>query len=129
MKIKSDSILPICGITALAGGILNGLLGTGVGVIFTFLFSLIYAKDEKKEKKDVFASCLISTLPVCLISAFTYAKNDISVLTHTKGFLPGAVLGGLCGAILLDKVKNSFLKKLFAAVIGISGIIMIWKAW
>ena len=128
MKIKSDSILPLCGITALAGGILNGLIGTGVGVIFTFLFSLIYAKDEKKEKKDVFASCLVATLPVCLISAFMYAKNDIGVLMHVKSFLPGAILGGLCGAKLLDIAKNSFLKKLFAGIIGISGIIMIWKA-
>lgn len=128
MKIKSDIIVPLCGITALFGGILNGMLGTGAGMIFAFIYSVLYARDEKKQRKDVFASCLVSTLPVCLISAFTYVKTDPAVFTHARGFLFPALLGGICGAFLLDKAKNSMLKKLFSAVLGVSGIIMIFKA-
>ncbi len=128
MKIKNDAVIPICGIISVLGGILNGLIGTGAGIIYVFLFSVLYQRDEKKQKKDVFASCLLTTLPVSLISSFIYAKSFFSLSKEMLFIIPSAALGGLCGAHLLDKIKNGTLVKIFAVLTGISGIIMIWRA-
>ena len=128
MKIKNDAILPLCGIMSVFGGILNGLIGTGAGIVYVFLFSLLYANDEKKEKKDVFASCLISTLPVSLISSFIYAKSYFSINKDMLFLIPSAALGGVCGAYFLSRIKNKLLVKIFAVLTGISGVIMICKA-
>lgn len=128
MKIKNDALIPLCGIVSIFGGILNGVLGTGAGIVYTFLFSLLYSRSKEFEKKDVFASCLLTTLPVCAVSAFTYLKEDFSLFTSSLPFLPFAVIGGAVGGILLDKINNSLLVKIFALITGISGGIMIWKA-
>jgi uncharacterized membrane protein YfcA len=128
MKIKNNSLIPLCGITAIFGGMLNGIIGTGAGIVYTFLFSLLYSGDGKYEKKDIFASCLITTLPVCAMSFSAYLKNDISILYSSLPLLPAALLGGIVGGILLDKVKNGVLIKIFALITAISGGLMIWKA-
>lgn len=128
MKIKNDSLLPLCGVIAVLGGILNGILGTGAGIVYTFLFSLLYKRQAKYEKKDVFASCLITTLPVCVMSFSAYVKSDISVFSSALPLLPFALFGGFTGGFLLDKINNSVLVKIFAVITGISGGIMIWKA-
>ncbi len=128
MKIKINTILPLFGMAAFFGGILNGTLGTGAGIIFTFLFSLLYEKDENKQKKDVFASCLVSTLPVCLISAFMYSKSNPSLLNDSIPYLFPACAGGIAGALLLNRINNRYLGKLFAVLTGLSGVMMICKA-
>ncbi len=128
MKIKNDTLLPLCGVIAVLGGILNGILGTGAGIVYTFLFSLLYKRQAKYEKKDVFASCLITTLPVCVMSFSAYVKSDISVFSSALPLLPFALFGGFTGGFLLDKINNSVLVKIFAVITGISGGIMIWKA-
>lgn len=129
MKFKINILLPLCGFTAFLGGILNGLLGTGAGIIFTLLFTILYANDTDKEKRDIFASCLICTAPVCAMSAFIYSSADVGLLRTCAPYLPFALVGGLLGGILLNKVKNGFLGKLFAVLCGISGVIMICKAF
>ena len=128
MKIKNDSLIPLCGIIAVFGGILNGILGTGAGIVYTFLFSLLYKKQAKYEKKDIFASCLITTLPVCVMSFSAYIKEDITVFSSALPLLPFALFGGFAGGFLLDKINNSVLVKIFALITGISGGIMICKA-
>ncbi len=129
MKIKNHPIIPICGIAAVFGGILNGIIGTGAGIVYTFLFSLIYSKLGEYEKKDIFASCLITTLPVCAMSFAAYVKTNTSFLPSALSFFPFASLGGAFGGILLDKINNRLLVKIFALLTALSGGIMIWKSF
>ncbi len=128
MKIKNDALIALCGIISVLGGMLNGLIGTGAGIVYVFLFSLLYANDERKEKKDVFASCLLTTLPVCFISSFIYAKSYFSLSKDMLFLVPSAFFGGMCGAYFLNKIKNVTVVKMFACLTGISGVIMICKA-
>ena len=128
MKIKNDTLIPICGIIAILGGILNGMIGTGAGIVYTFLFSIICSKNSEYEKKDIFASCLITTLPVCILSFITYIKEEPSVIRSALPLLPFAVLGGTVGGFLLNRINNRLLVKIFALITAISGGIMICKA-
>lgn len=128
MKIKNDTFIPLCGVVSVLGGFLNGLIGTGAGIIYVFLFSLIYSKDKTKEKKDVFASCLISTLPVSITSSLIYSKSFFSAGENMLYLIPSAALGGICGAFFLNKTNNGTLVRIFAFLTGVSGVIMICKA-
>ena len=129
MKIKNNSLVPFCGIIAVFGGILNGIIGTGAGIVYTFIFTLLYSSIGEYEKKDIFASCLITTLPVCVMSFAAYAKENTSLISFSLPLLPFAAIGGVFGGILLDKINNRLLVKIFALLTAVSGGIMIWKSF
>lgn len=129
MKIKNNPLIPLCGIGAIFGGILNGIIGTGSGIVYTFLFSLLYSNVEEYEKKDIFASCLISTLPVCVMSFAAYVKENTSLFSYSFPLFPVASLGGAIGGLLLNKINNRLLVKIFALLTAVSGGIMIWKSF
>ncbi len=107
-----------------AAGIMNGLLGAGGGIITVFALTRIY-KEKMAEKNDVFAHALCVMLPLSLLSCALYlARGSFS----TDGFgvfvLP-AVLGGAIGGLLLDKLRGDVLRRLFAALVIVSGILLI----
>ena len=53
-------------------GVDNGLLGTGGGIIFVYMLSLLTDNDPK----DNFATTLCATLPISAVSAFIYCRNS-----------------------------------------------------
>jgi uncharacterized membrane protein YfcA len=125
LRIREDrrTVLKLLTAGFLAGAV-NGLLGAGGGIIAVFSLSKIY-KERMLEKNEVFAHALCVMLPLSLLSCIIYfAKGSFS----TEGFgvfLLPAVLGGLVGGFLLDKLRTSFLKKLFSFLVIVSGIILI----
>ncbi|MBR6681305.1 MAG: sulfite exporter TauE/SafE family protein [Clostridia bacterium] len=107
-------------------GVVNGLLGAGGGILIISALSRIM-KDELPEKKDVFVNSLCVMLPISALSCFLYAlRGDLS----TEGFgifaLP-AIAGGIVGGLLIDKIRSGALKRLFAALVIISGVLLITK--
>lgn len=125
---------------ALAGmgaGLLNGLLGAAGGILLVALLPritpppLLYPSAQPLgrdlERRDILATALGVMLPVSGVSAVFYWLGGISpdptVLTAL--ILPAA-LGGLTGAKLLGKIPDRVLKKLFAAVVVISGFRMLF---
>ncbi len=120
---KNRFFLPFTGFLA---GIANGLLGAGGGIIA--IYALSYAlKDSDAEKKDIFANALCVMLPLSAVSCITYAiSGNLSISGLGLYALP-AILGGVTGGFLLHKIKTSALKKLFAALVIYSGIMLIIK--
>ncbi|MGN1095498.1 MAG: TSUP family transporter, partial [Eubacteriales bacterium] len=74
------------------------------------------------DKKDIFAMTLASSFLISLSSAFMYAKNGYVSFFEYAPYLVPAAIGGAAGAFLLDKMKISFLSKLFAAIVIYAGI-------
>ena len=70
------SLLVIGGLTA---GFVNGLLGTGGGIIIIFILGKI---NEYNDSKDNFATAIAAILPISLVSAaFNYRRlTDIFFL-------------------------------------------------
>ena len=104
-------------------GFANGLLGAGGGIIIVVIFSrLLSAQTE--DKNDIFANALCVMLPLSLLSyAIYWSRGHIG----TEGFgvfIIPALLGGALGGLLLGKLKAVFVRRLFASLVIISGILL-----
>ena len=122
---KSVAVVSIGGLLA---GFFNGLLGAGGGIILVLAFSAALPDDEES-RQSLYANALCVMLPLSLLTLATYAvRGDIP-----EGFLDasywsilvGAAIGGILGAIILDKLPSKVLKKAFALLTVLSGVLMI----
>ena len=108
----------------LAAGFANGLLGAGGGIIIVFGLSPLLSFSENG-KRDVFANALAVMLPVSVVSVISYiSKGRLDTDAFGIYALP-AVIGGFFGAVLLDRLKLPFIKKLFALLVIWSGVYLI----
>ena len=106
-------------------GFINGLLGAGGGIIIVFILSKLKKADA--EPRDIFANALCVMLPVSAVSCIIYAlRSEISFEGFPPLIIP-AVAGGITGGLLLCKINTGALKKLFALIVVISGVILIFK--
>ena len=106
--------------TGFSGGIVNGLLGTGGGIL------LLLSLRRSARAQDAFASALVCILPLSLLSVWLYCENGTAdpglMFSHqTLPYLLGAIPGGMLGAYLLDRMKLSVVQYLFAALLLFSG--------
>ena len=113
-------ILPI--FSFLAGG-MNGFLGTGAGIVLVYLLS--YLNRGKREIKDNFAMAVVLVLPMSAVSLYFYVKGgNVDYELLRISVLP-AILGGILGAYLMDKIDKRWLSLIFAALVIYSGFRMV----
>ncbi|MBE6531794.1 MAG: hypothetical protein E7679_06910 [Ruminococcaceae bacterium] len=125
MKLKSMKkfFLPLMGFAA---GIANGLLGAGGGIII--VYALDHAlSDRLSDRRDVFANALCVMLPVSAVSCISYAVSGNLSAGGVGVYAIPAILGGAVGGFILGKINLGFLKKLFAALVIYSGVMLIIK--
>mgnify|MGYP003296716496 CR=1 FL=1 len=108
----------------LAVGLLNGLLGAGGGIIAVFVLGKVL-KDTEADGKDIFANTVAIIVPLCILSLINYAAKGAIPFREASPLLLPAVLGGLLGGFLLDKLKVDAVRTLFGVLILISGILML----
>lgn len=106
--------MTLIGICAILAGAVNGFFGTGGGIVLVFALSLL-PEDDRVTARDKFATVIAVILPLSLASAFTYGRA-ISLELASPYIVPG-IIGGVIGALLLDRINVNFLKKLFAAMV------------
>lgn len=115
--------LLVCG---LAAGMINGLLGTGGGIILVLGLSRI-CRGTLPDRRDVCANALVVTLVLTLLSTLLYIRSGNAPPADLSRFvLPGAV-GGLVGGVLLGRITPHALGKLFAILLVVSGIFMLFR--
>ena len=109
-------------VVGISVGFINGLLGTGGGIVLVFVFGK-YLK--KIDKKDVFAMTLTVTIALSVVSAVVYyLKGGLEIKLGIKYGLC-AIPGGVIGAYLLDKLKANTVKKAFGVLVIWAGLNMI----
>ena len=122
---KKVAIVAIGGLLA---GLCNGLLGAGGGIVVVLALSAALPDDEDS-RQSLYANALCVMLPLSLLTLATYAlRGDIP-----DGFLGadyallllGAAIGGLLGALITDKLSSRVLKKIFAALTVLAGVLMV----
>ena len=119
-----------CLFFALAGvlsGIVNGLLGTGGGILTVFFLSKIYARDNVYSTKDIFAITLSSSLIMSTASLFFYLSQGLFNISESAPYMLAAVPGGVLGAFLLDRLNSKTMKVIFALLVVWAGISMVIK--
>lgn len=108
----------------LAAGMINGLLGTGGGIILVLGLSHI-CRGTLPDRRDVCANALVVTLALTLLSTLLYIRSGNAPPADLSRFvLPGAA-GGLVGGLLLGKITPTALGKLFAVLLIVSGMFML----
>lgn len=110
--------------TGLAAGFINGLLGAGGGIIIIFVLSRILP-EMADDKNGAFAVALCVMLPISILSCAVYASRGSMSSEGFGIFILPALIGGALGGILLGKINSALLKKLFSALVAVSGIILI----
>ncbi|MBR2354183.1 MAG: sulfite exporter TauE/SafE family protein [Clostridia bacterium] len=122
MKAKSLVTLSFFGFLA---GLCNGLLGAGGGI--PVVFGLLMTEERRLAPRDVYANALCVMLPLSAISCLRYAFAGNLSLSDALPFLVPAIIGGTVGAILLGRLKNEILGKLFGVLVVWSGILLILR--
>ena len=115
---------------ALAGilsGIVNGLLGTGGGILTVLFLSKIYAHDSSYSTKDIFAITLCSSVIMSMASLLFYLSSGCFSVSDSALYMLAAVPGGVLGAILLEKLSSKTMKLIFALLVVWAGISMMIK--
>ena len=112
-------ILVACGLCA---GFINGLLGTGGGILIIFTLSKLYPDSDPK---DNFATAIACILPMSVVSAGFYLKGGSVAPGDVMIYILPAIAGGVTGAYLLCRIKASLLKKIFACLVIWAGVNMI----
>ena len=119
-KIKDKIFLPAVGFLA---GLANGLLGAGGGIIIVYGMNSAL-EDDIIDRRDVFANALCVMLPISAVSCIMYAIRGNLTVSGIGIYSIPAILGGVVGGVLLSKIRLKSLKKLFAALVIYSGVIL-----
>ncbi len=120
MHFGRGAILCLCGLGA---GFVNGFLGAGGGIIVVFAVSRLLC--DTHDKNTAFATALCVMLPLSGVSALIYALRGNINLDGFGVFAVPAIIGGAVGGLLLGKLRADFVKRLFSALVVISGILLI----
>jgi len=119
---KNNIILSVSSVTS---GILNGFAGTGGGIILYFTLKFLNKLNDKNtDMKDIMATTVSVVIPMSIISSVIYMTKGKIIFQELLIYLPAALIGGITGAFLLDKIKFKIVKKLFAVMIIYAGIRM-----
>ena len=118
---KSNIILSV---STAASGLLNGFAGTGGGIILYFVLKFLnkHKNNKNTDMKDVMATTISVVIPMSIVSSVIYMAKEKIIYRELLTYLPAALIGGLIGAVLLDKLKFKIVKKIFAAILIYAGI-------
>ena len=119
--IKSKYFLMLAGVTV---GVTNGLLGAGGGIIAVWALRAAL-KDAIDDERDVLANALCITLPISALSCLSYALHGNLKINGIGLYVIPAILGGALGGVLLGRIKATSAGRLFAALVVVSGVLLI----
>ncbi len=98
-------------------GFLNGFFGSGGGVV-----AVPVMEREGCSTREAHASSVALIFVLCLVTAVAYGFTGNLNFSIAWGFLPYGVVGALCGAFFLKKIRALWLHRLFGAVIIVAAI-------
>ena len=95
-------------------------------MIIVYAVSRLYENDPERTSRDVFASAVAAILPMSLASTLLYTASGIDGSGAVKYIIP-AVTGGIVGAYFLDKINQTFLRRLFGLLVLWAGVSLILR--
>ncbi len=98
-------------------GFINGFLGGGGGTLLVVVLLAVLNLHQK----EAHATAMLVILPISLLSALIYYLNGNVEWQPTLFVTLGVVAGGITGALLLNKLKGSAVKLIFAIIMLIAG--------
>jgi len=117
--------LPLLLVGGLATGLVNGLLGAGGGIVAVFVLVKVLG-PALTDRRDVFANALAIILPLSVISVISYTVGGSMPSGELNLLVLPAILGGLLGGILLDRIDPLWIQLIFSAIVLYSGVAMLF---
>lgn len=105
----------------LLSGFINGLFGSGAGMIVLPGLISVYGFDSKKAR----GTSLLILIVVSMITSFFYVKNIVNY-SALWFITAGGILGGVIGANFVKKIPDNYAKITLAIIMIISGIRMLF---
>ena len=126
MRFFHRNLITVCllALLGLLGGLLNGLLGAGGGIVIVAGLRAIYKKGLH-DARSVYVSAIAVMLPLSLVSVWRYATAGLLPNAPFQALILPAIAGGASGALLLRHLTPRTLSRLFAAVVLVSGIVLV----
>ena len=125
----------ILSVSSVISGVINGFVGTGGGIILYFILKFISKNNDNNNEdnpqntdyamKNIMAATVSAVIPMSVISSIVYMFKGRVIYKELLIYLPAALIGGITGALLLDKLKFKIVKKIFSGMLIYAGIRMI----
>jgi len=115
-NIKKKPALPLA-LGGLAAGLINGLLGSGGGMI-----AVPVLEHAGVNESNAHATSVAIMLPLSAVSALFYLRGGSVTFADALPYIPGGIIGALLGVLLLRRVRPSLLRRLFGVVAVYSGL-------
>lgn len=103
-------------------GVINSLIGACGGII-----TVAALKKDDMGQTEAHANAIAIILPLTVISSIFYIYKGYSNISDALIFIPGGVVGAVVGGLILPKIPQKILKKLFAIFIIWAGVRMVIK--
>jgi uncharacterized membrane protein YfcA len=101
-------------------GFVNGLFGSGGGVA-----AVPALEHAGIPVKSAHASSLAVTLPLSVVSAVVYSGDGDFPIKDALVLIPFGLAGAVIGSLVLKKIKNVWLKRVFGILLIGSGAYML----
>jgi hypothetical protein len=98
-------------------GILNGLFGSGGGVVAVPMLRLFGLEARKSHATSVAVIFFLS-----IASVIAYGLRGSLDWKGALVYIPWGIIGAVLGALLLKKVPNSLLRRIFGIIVLISAV-------
>ncbi|MCD7772891.1 MAG: sulfite exporter TauE/SafE family protein [Ruminococcus sp.] len=109
-------------IVGILTGIANGLFGSGGGILAVPLLKYL-GLDQKKAQ----ATSISITAVLSVASLTVYLSRGSVSLVNTLKYIPFGLLGALVGSQILKKINPDALKVMFAIVLIITGLRLMFR--
>ena len=116
----------ILSLTATLAGFCNALIGAGGGILLSFALVKLM-KEDFPDRRDVYVNSQAAMIPGCALSCLIYGIRGSLDTTGFSIYAIPAAIGGVLGSLLLSRIKNVWIAKLFALLVIWSGARMILK--
>lgn len=99
----------------LAAGLINGMLGSGGGMI-----AVPMLERAGVDANRAHATSVAVMLPLSAVSAFFYLRGGNVTVADALPYIPGGIAGALLGVLLLRRINPRLLRRVF-------GIVAVWS--
>lgn len=112
---------------SILGGLLNGFLGAGGGILIGLALTRLFKEDGKLlcDRRDIYANVQLAITCISLVSLSIYASRGGVDYQEASWIIIPALAGGAAGSLILRKMSSGTIGKIFAVLIIWSGLKMI----